>query len=401
MINFDFEQNCCGCASCENSCPTNAIKMVQNGEGFQFPRIDETLCIKCGKCERACPYLNAQKDSDSFSEQDFTGKKSYLFFDKSDDRINSTSGGFLFALGKKIISNGGLVCGCVWDENLVARHVCTDSTESLRKMQSSKYVQSRLGTTFLEIKNALKDGRQVLFGGTPCQTAALYRFLGGKNPENLILACVICHGVPSPLVWERYKSCLEKKYNSKLVDVNLRDKSYKGYAESYCKYTFEDESRCGKYTVGWSTYLYDPYVFLFTDNLYLRKSCSHCRYKSLESHADIIVGDFYASVQEAGNLGCSGLIAMTPKGEKNIFSIDGFLKPVDVSAISHVNNMLWKSSPEHKKRAVFFKYLKSCGEGDWHLFNDFLPLRFKVKKTINRIGLFKYWKKIKQILRKG
>ena len=401
MIHFDFEKNCCGCGACENSCPVGAIRMEPSQEGFFFPQVNEDKCIKCGKCDRSCPYLNAQRESKSFSEQDFLGKKGYLFFDESNDRINSTSGGFVFALGKKVISRGGLVCGCVWDENLVARHICSESMASLKRMQGSKYVQSQLGSVFLEIKKALKANRLVLFGGTPCQTAALHHFLGGIDYENLISVCVICHGVPSPLVWEKYKECLEKKYNSKLIGVNMRDKSCCGYSESFCKYVFEDKRRSRKFDVDWSTYLEDPYVFLFTDNLFLRKSCNQCRYKSVENHADIIVGDYYASVKEADNLGCSGLIVMTQKGEKAISAVSGYLKPVDVSVISRVNHMLWKSASEHKDRAIFFQCLGSPSSKNLRLFSDFLPFRFKVKRFANQIGIFKYWKKVKYILRKG
>ena len=191
----------------------------------------------------------------------------------------------------------------------------------------------------------------------------------------------------------------------------MRDKSYKGYATSYVRYVFTTpQARDGRASdphtstklrnVGMPTYLSDPYIFLFTDNLYLRHSCNHCQYKADQNGADIIVGDFYQSTPEAGNDGCSCLYAMNEKGNKWIKGLDGWLIETDYRTIGCVNNMLWSSVKEHPKRADFFEKFRNHKSQTEALFKDFLPFRFVVKKMLNQIGLFKIVRKSLYIIKK-
>ena len=419
MIDFDFDKWCCGCTSCESTCPVSAIAMHPNSEGFLMPVVDKEKCINCGRCDKCCPHLNTPEDTSSFSLKSFDGKSSYLYFSNQAERRDSASGGFVYDAMLTTLKNKGVACGCIWDDQLNAIHIVSDQHHDLRKMQSSKYVQSNLSGCFPQIKNALKEGRKVVFCGTPCQTAGLNYYLGKKNFENLISICLICHGVASPLAWDRWKAVMEKKYKGKLVDVNMRDKSYKGYSTSYCRYTFETAPRtqrenpghasheCGilnstylaersKRNVGMPTFLADPYIFLFTDNLYLRKSCNRCQYKADQNRADIIVGDFYESTPSAGNMGCSCVIVMTEKGDRFIKDMDGTLIPSDYKTIGTVNSMLWRSVNENTKRYNYFETLKSTAKGDPTLFTSFLPFRFRIKKILNNIGAFEIYQKLKR-----
>lgn len=391
MIDFDFNQDCCGCTSCANSCPVSAIIMQKNEEGFLIPVVNNDTCINCGKCEISCPHLNTPMDYGGFSLDSIRDKKAYLYYSNSKRRKDSASGGFVYDAMSTCLKEGGLICGCVWDNNMKAVHILSDKLEDLFRMQSSKYVQSDMGNSFSGIKVALKNGRKVVFCGTPCQTAGLHFFLENIDTTNLISICLICHGVPSPGVWQKWVDVMEKKYRGKLVNVNMRDKSYKGYKTSYSKYTFVNLNGCVDHqfqNVGMSTYLEDTYIFLFTDDLYLRHSCNRCQYKAEHNGADIIVGDFYASTEGAGNLGCSCMIAMNKKGEDYIVSLDGAIKVSNIVEIGSVNSMLWKSVLEHPKRQVFFDRFKQTTDVDESLFMDFLPFRFKVKKILNKMGLF-------------
>lgn len=259
---------------------------------------------------------------------------------------------------------------------------------------------------FAAIKKLLKEGKEVMFCGTPCQTAGLHHFLGKSDISKLISVCLICHGVPSPLVWEKYKKAIEVKYKGHLVGVNMRDKSKEGYSTSYCKYTFTSLSKneCreeightllqGTRNVCKQTFLADPYVFLFTDNLYIRNSCTHCPYKSDNSQADIIVGDFYASTEGAGNGGCSCMIALTPKGENVIKRLDGVMKQSTAKAVGEVNPMIYKSVEKHPLRAKFFGDLQNETDGNLNLFTKYLPVRFHVKKVLAQLGIFNSIKKM-------
>ena len=181
MINFNFDKDCCGCHACMNACPVNAIQMKPNQEGFLMPNVDRNVCIKCGKCDRVCPHLNGVKNIVTYSLDSFKNIPSYLYFLDSKEREHSASGGFVFAAMKSCLERGGLVCGCVWDENMKAIHLVSDKIDDLKRMQSSKYVQSEIGHCFSEIKTCLKQGREVVFCGTPCQTAGLKTYLGNTD----------------------------------------------------------------------------------------------------------------------------------------------------------------------------------------------------------------------------
>lgn len=400
MIQFDFDTDCCGCTSCANSCPVEAIAMKQNGNGFLMPVVNEAICIQCGKCERVCPHLNTQTDVNKYSLSDFNGKNTYLYYLDEKERNDSASGGFVYAVSTYFQQQNGVVCGCIWNKSIVAEHICSSKKEDLPLMQSSKYVQSNLKQCYSQIKKELMDGRQVLFCGTPCQTAGLYFFLGCKEYENLTSIALICHGVGSPLVWDKYKKALEQKYCGKLLFVNQRDKSFKGYKQSYCKYIFEEDTSENILTtrkvIGMPTYLADPYVFLFTDNLFIRNSCCHCQYKGVNNHADIIVGDFYESVEGAGNMGCSCIISMTEKGNALIHSVPGVVKQTTLNVTVGSNSMLWKSVVKHPRRDEFFHEMEKYKDGDIKLFLDFLPIRFKIKKILNQLGLFNLYLSLKR-----
>ncbi len=294
---------CCGCHSCEQVCPKNCITLKPNSEGFLYPVVEENLCTDCGLCKKKCPVLTDVKKQDT--------KKIYASKINDEDALfRSTSGGVFYELARLILSKNGVVFGCAYDENLVARHICVDNLEDIKKLQSSKYVQSNLAGTYSQVKEALTCNKAVLFCGTGCQVAGLKAFLG-KNYENLYTADIVCHGVPSPKLFEKYLGWLENKTGEKVTYFNFRSKKGHGW-QHYFQYDTKSKS---KVTYG----LFDPYYNAFIKSKIIRESCYSCTFANPSRPADITLGDYWgiekAHPEFYSSKGVSLVLVNTEKGQ--------------------------------------------------------------------------------------
>ena len=180
MSHINVNNSCAGCSACMAACPKDAITMAQNRRGFYIPKINLDLCVDCGACVKTCPVKDVVETDRNNCEA------YYQFASDKMVRKSSTSGAAFYLMAKKVISDGGLVCGVVWGDNYVAKHVLTDQIEMVERMRGSKYVQSHMGNCFRDIKNALKEGRKVLFCGTGCQTTGLIKYVGDRYAANLV-----------------------------------------------------------------------------------------------------------------------------------------------------------------------------------------------------------------------
>ena len=218
MIKINEKKDCMGCHGCYNICPKSCITMESDSEGFWYPKVDEDKCIECGLCEKVCPIINPIKEMDY---------RIIAFACKNKDnevRKLSSSGGVFSLLCNYVISKNGVVFGAAFDKEFNVRHMFAETLEECEKFRGSKYVQSKIGDTYIEAKKFLDKGRLVLFSGTPCQISGLESFLM-KKYENLIMVDIACHGVPSPLVYKNYIKLLEEKNKSHMNSLSFRDKS--------------------------------------------------------------------------------------------------------------------------------------------------------------------------------
>lgn len=341
---LNFKYNCSGCSACETVCPRNCITMEKDIEGFNYPIINHNLCIDCKKCEKVCPVLNTLNNNNNIGH--------YCFVAYSLDeniRKKSSSGGVFTHLAKSVIEKGGVVFGASLDNNCKVVHSYAETNDQIQKFMGSKYVQSDIGNTYKKVKDFLDGGRTVLFSGTPCQINGLYASLSGKEYPNLITQDLICHGVPSPLVWEKYVSYISKSDNP---TVCFRDK-YFGW--HYFSMLIKD-----KYHTHRKRLDEDFYTRLFLDNTILRPSCYNCTAKSNGTLADITLADCWLpkSIDNTiidNDKGLSLVIVNSNKGLYLLNSADKIKKiQVDSKKAVDSQSALKNSVKPNEKRQAFF-----------------------------------------------
>ena len=58
MIEISDKSKCCGCEACKNICPKKCIEMIEDEEGFIYPKVNKEKCINCGLCEKVCSIIS-------------------------------------------------------------------------------------------------------------------------------------------------------------------------------------------------------------------------------------------------------------------------------------------------------------------------------------------------------
>ena len=339
---------CTGCGACEQKCPQCAISMEYDSEGFVYPVINFEKCISCGLCTKICPVANKQKDRPE-------KPSAYVAINLDEDvRKNSSSGGMFTYFAKKILSENGVVFGAGFDSNMKVVHKYCESTEGLVELRGSKYVQSEIGNSYKFAEDFLKSGKKVLFTGTPCQIGGLYAYLK-KDYDNLYTLDFICHGVPSPKVWEKYLAEKEKEANSKATSVNFRDKT-KGWQSYSLKIDFENGTRYRQSSSN------DMYLKGFIQDLYLRPSCSTCSFKHLNRQSDITLADFWGiekTLPEYNDKKGTSLLLMHSKKSEYLLEEPQGIKFQQVDFNEAIdNNPSYLCSIKHSRsRGDFFKSL--------------------------------------------
>ena len=306
-INDIGKKDCSGCSLCVQLCVKECISMRSDEEGFLFPVIDMDKCIDCGLCYRKCPV----------NRQSVTNNKNFPKYYASaisdtKELLECSSGGAFIGLAKYVLSHGGYVCGCVFDEHMRAVHKCTNSLEEVRRMRGSKYVQSSIEKAFPQVKDLIDDGKIVLFTGTACQIAAVKGFV--KSTEKLFLVDILCHGVPSPLFFEKYVEFLGKKHKGRVVNLEFRNKKKLGWGSEHR--TYYEVERNGVVR-GYRPVL-PAYFCSFFWGTNLRESCYNCKFAGPDRISDITIGDFWgywSYYHRNFPEGISIASVNTPKGE--------------------------------------------------------------------------------------
>lgn len=408
MIHITDKKNCCGCSACVQRCPKQCIRLEEDTEGFLYPQVDEETCIKCGLCEKVCPILN---QADKLSVLEVLAVKN----PNDEERMNSSSGGVFLPLAREVINQGGVVFGAVYDESWEVHHVYAEKIEDVYPMMGSKYLQSKIGNSFKDAERFLKQGREVLFVGSPCQIAGLRTYLRNKQYSNLLAVDFLCHGVPSPGVWRRYLAETYGGYDAKeqsrlqatagknsvllsslnamspIGDIKFRDKRESGWKKYRFVVRQKSASKADQNTVLSSDIHYDnPFMRGFLSDIYLRPSCYVCKCKNGVNHSDMTIADFWGINQIAPEFdddkGVGLVLLNTKKGEEYFSRFPMDMMPSNLEKAHYHNGGFNEHTKAHPKRDQFF-FLIENGKSIKAAVDICLRLPFKqrVVRVVKRI----------------
>ena len=308
--------NCTGCGLCVAQCPKGCISMVPgNNFGHLFPKINEANCIDCGLCKKICPSLHHVEKS--------YPNISYAAWSKDEeDYKSSTSGGAASVLSQYVLSHGGVVYGCSMFADIDVRHIRIDNIDDLCKLKGSKYVQSDVTSIYPQLRDDVREGRLTLFTGTPCQVAAVKNMFK-KQPENLILVDLICHGVPSlHMLKQHVKGVANYPHYDKVI---FRE------GNIYEIVVIVEGEKVYRRCLNYPRYN-DFYLDTFYDGYTFRESCYSCKYACLNRVSDVTIGDFWklgkripADYIPEHPYGCSLILPSTENGRRLIEKVSAKL----------------------------------------------------------------------------
>lgn len=357
MERFLEKEKCTACGACRDACATHAISFSTGADGFAYPVLNKALCVDCGACRRACPILGGVETLPTKVAFAATARK-------AEASKNSSSGGVFALLARHLLSKGYAIFGTVLDENLVPRVAVAETADDLLPLFGSKYVRSDMDGVYKSIRGRLNGGGRVFFCGTPCQVAALKQFLGGER-EGLLLADLVCHGVPDPEMMQAYVTYEGAREGSAVTGLSFRDKTA-GWGT------------CGRisYANGKSRplpFYNSSYYAFFMKNAIFRENCYNCPFAKEERVGDITLCDFWgveaelpdfvAETEKKGLVGISGVLLQTAKGEEAFAEIMPLLlsKKASPLAIARHNANLREPSKRPAERATVISLYENGG----------------------------------------
>ena len=364
-------QNCFGCGACSQICPVKAITMQTDQEGFLRPTVNHTACILCHQCRKVCP-ANHQKTA-------VEGQRCYAAKNTRDIRAKSSSGGAFRCLASEMIQRGGVVVASEMNKDWKLRHTVARTMEEVERQGRTYYVQSEVYPRFREIRDMLKEGTPVLFVGTPCQVRGLTLFLGKDDP-NLLTVDLLCHGVPSPGMFQAFIEYLQSRGN--VTALSHRDKSigWKGY--------------CVSAEIGGKVYRNNgwlkAYNVMFSHGLINRPSCYHCPYTNYDRPSDLTIGDYWGIEKKHkvffDKMGVSLIFANTAKGQEFLSAAGTQMELLEIQKSDCVQNSLRKPQAQPALRLACMEemrvsYVQAARKyGEWNAYGF-------VKEKIRRVTL--------------
>ena len=361
MIDIKDKSQCFGCEACVQRCPRQCISLIEDREGFLYPKVDKKACIECNICEKVCPVINQSEAKEPL----------ITYAAKNNDekiRLRSSSGGIFSMLAEAVLNDGGVVFGVCWDKDWRLVFDYTESIDGLSRFRGSKYLQAHVGDAYIIAEQFLKSGRRVLFSGTPCQIRGLKLFLR-RDYDKLLCVDIICHGVPSPGVFRRYlNEEIANVAKNKVIDVDclhIDDIQFRDKRTGWKSYSLRYQLRDNNANLYSNISLYTDNIYMrgFLRDFYLRPSCYACSAKAGKSGADITLGDFWGIEQLKPEIdddkGVSAVLLNTLLGKQIFEQLSVEKTLMNYAHVQQYNLAVYRSVARPQKRDKFFRSRKS------------------------------------------
>lgn len=380
MIRIINKEDCCGCSACVSICPKTAINFIQDSEGFNYPHVDVDKCVECGLCEKTCPIIQRKS-----IDKTVANPLQYKAVRIKDKKIlsESSSGGAFSILADIIFDLNGCVCGVEYSEEGLSHHIIIDSKAELYKLRGSKYVQSNILGIFPAIKQRLLKGQYVLFSGTSCQVDGLKKYLR-KDYANLLTVDLVCHSIPSPLIYKEYLTYCSKKLKKEIVSIDMRYKKTYGWSHRFSyRYCFKDGKSVidSPFVVNWGR--------LFFSEMINRPSCGDCQYANLNRVSDFTIADFWDDDKKRTDIyskeGTSLLLVNTEKGINALENCQNNFYSWNITKEEALQPCLCHTTKPSDKRDEFWDfYYKNGFENSYNRY--FADTKYVIlKKIIKKI----------------
>ena len=380
MIRIINKEDCCGCSACVSICPKTAINFIQDSEGFNYPHVDDDKCVECGLCEKTCPIIQRKS-----IDKTVANPLQYKAVRIKDKKIlsESSSGGAFSILADIIFDLNGCVCGVEYSEEGLPHHIIIDSKAELYKLRGSKYVQSNILGIFPAIKQRLLKGQYVLFSGTSCQVDGLKKYLR-KDYANLLTVDLVCHSIPSPLIYKEYLTYCSKKLKKEIVSIDMRYKKTYGWSHRFSyRYCFKDGKSVidSPFVVNWGR--------LFFSEMINRPSCGDCQYANLNRVSDFTIADFWDDDKKRTDIyskeGTSLLLVNTEKGINALENCQNNFYSWNITKEEALQPCLCHTTKPSDKRDEFWDfYYKNGFENSYNRY--FADTKYVIlKKIIKKI----------------
>ena len=386
IVLYQEKKNCCGCTACMNVCKKKAITMKKDTEGFNYPVVNESVCLDCGMCKGICDFQNTITPVPDFNEP-----LVYAVKHKKDSvRMTSSSGGAFTAISDYILKKQGVVYGVSFDDDMTVVHKRALTTVDRDRFKGSKYVQSDLSDIFQLVELDLINGLLVLFTGTPCQCAGLKRYLDTKRifQDKLVLCDIVCHGTSSPKIWHEHINSLAKRENSTVKAYDFRSKIY-GWRNHTEKVVYENGKN------DYKSMLSQMHKKIYNSRNAHRPACHHCIYTSFLRYSDITIADFWNIEKTIPDFyddkGASLVLVNTIKGVEVFNQIKEMILYLLSSANDCVQPQLIKPTEASNDRDRFWNDYYSKGYNyiikEYFNYGFFRQIKVKIKKTAKDVLL--------------